>query len=1199
MHVVIAGDVGIRSWVQAEWKVGDAIVDEGTRSLTFKENAKETHFVFSFLPSGGWPVGKHEVILTANDEMVATKSFTITESEPSVARKSDSMRKKAVGKRTPNRSEEPPVPVENPTTAEQFNDRGEQRFHEEEYDDALADFSHALKLDPEFAPALVNRGWVYVEQGDLTTAELDFADAIRLAPTLPAAYEGQAVVLMDQEKLTEAIASYTNAIRHSVDNKQAALYYNERAMCFQRVGNLKSTLDDLQRAVEKDPQFARAYANRGDVLSQAGQYEDAVLAMREAIAIDRQDPEFYHLLGLLHFDHGEYEAAADSHAAAIARDDEDPRYYRGRAAAYRELDRQQSAIKDLRRAISLDPQDSLSVNDLGLLYFASGEYEAARDIFSQAIELAPDDLAIRYNRADTLLRLDDKQGAIDDLTILLKSGDDPHAYALRGRAFSLEGNTDAAGEDFAEAVRLAPDDYHLQRAKSLRVTNETKESLKVFLQYFASTDGKEPAWLPGEEEALIFNFKPGLSAPLLLESELIVGSKVRIWAVGLETGKVFEEFKVDELELVGSEGYLTTGTDLEEALYGFSVADAQDSATQPPHSLPPTAMNSNYPRRAIVNSLTYSNTPTGAAGNCTSVEITVDKNPGRSLKVGFIEEGANSLGGMWRASAWVATVLGADITGFDPLETQVLFEGQGYVDGPSAGGVLTIGILAALRGEAVRPDTAMTGTINPDGTIGPVGGIPHKLEGAAAAGKKLVLIPAGLERGMDVNKNQLVDLVEHGRKLGLEVKPVGDIYSAYALLTGHPLPRPEAAPLPELDPAMKQRLNAKVEQWLARFRASDATFRKTPAQYRTEVSAGMLEQARKSAARAAEQQRQGNVAIAFQDAVDAARLAAIASELDRTVWVDAARGRETAIKYARTVGGIDQKMKDAFAGLKSYQPTTLSAAGILLHGYSTLVEALAIRTAGEALLAKQFALPLGETAEEQEAAGLLMAGAFIQIAALHSESIIDVLEIAGEVGGAAMPQNAPLVTTAKFFRSAAEANLQQFEQTVVNERAKEENIEFNVMKHIMMQQDQTYMIVRLALDETLPALHQHLEDEHLAYAVLAGAMHTYIMSSRLTAEYYSLGIERDSSGIPGKIRYPSALDHMLDFAEDQSCRNIQLLRSHDIDPMASVFFTQAATALRQRELPDRLGALTAFWQANLQSRTLAYLGGFAGQTDAP
>ena len=382
VHMVIVGDMGIRSWVQVEWKVDDTVDKAGTRSLTFQENAKDTHFVFSYQPAQGWPVGQHEVTLTANDETVATKTFTIAKAKPAEPSNNENMEKNAGDKRAMSNSNELRNVVDNPTTAKEFSDRGEQRFNERDFDQALVDFSQALKLDREFAPAMVNRGWVYIEQGDFTTAELDFADAINLAPAMPEAYEGQAVVLMQQEKFPEAISSYTNAIRHSVDNKQAALYYNERAMCFERSGNLKSTLDDLQRAVEKDPQFAQAYANRAEVLSQAGQYDDAVLAMRQAININKQDAEFYHLLGLLHFNHGDYEAAADAHAAAIARNDEHARFYRRRATAYQQLDRQESAIKDLQRAISLDPQDFLSVNDLGLQHFTSGEYETAHKYFN-------------------------------------------------------------------------------------------------------------------------------------------------------------------------------------------------------------------------------------------------------------------------------------------------------------------------------------------------------------------------------------------------------------------------------------------------------------------------------------------------------------------------------------------------------------------------------------------------------------------------------------------------------------------------------------------------------------------------------------------------------------------------------------------------------------------------------------------------
>jgi len=43
----------------------------------------------------------------------------------------------------------------------------------------------------------------------------------------------------------------------------------------------------------------------------------------------------------------------------------------------------------------------------------------------------------------------------------------------------------------------------------------------------------------------------------------------------------------------------------------------------------------------------------------------------------------------------------------------------------------------------MKSDIAFTGTINPDGSIGPVGGIQYKLEAVAKDGKKTFLIPIG------------------------------------------------------------------------------------------------------------------------------------------------------------------------------------------------------------------------------------------------------------------------------------------------------------------------------------------------------------------------------------------------------------------------------------------------------------------------
>lgn len=80
VYLVGEGDLGLTTWLQADWYVSGQLDETGTRSLTLEENISDAGFTFSFLPEGGWPPGDHFVILTMNDQEVGRYSFTIVSS---------------------------------------------------------------------------------------------------------------------------------------------------------------------------------------------------------------------------------------------------------------------------------------------------------------------------------------------------------------------------------------------------------------------------------------------------------------------------------------------------------------------------------------------------------------------------------------------------------------------------------------------------------------------------------------------------------------------------------------------------------------------------------------------------------------------------------------------------------------------------------------------------------------------------------------------------------------------------------------------------------------------------------------------------------------------------------------------------------------------------------------------------------------
>ena len=102
-------------------------------------------------------------------------------------------------------------------------------------------------------------------------------------------------------------------------------------------------------------------------------------------------------------------------------------------------------------------------------------------------------------------------------------------------------------------------------------------------------------------------------------------------------------------------------------------------------------------------------------------------------------------------------------------------------DGPSAGAVMTVGFLAVLRGDPIIRGIALTGTLESDGRVGPVGGIPDKVRAAAREHYRMVLVPQG-----QLNDPRW-DLIGLGMQLNLTIKEVSTIQEAYEIMTGQKL----------------------------------------------------------------------------------------------------------------------------------------------------------------------------------------------------------------------------------------------------------------------------------------------------------------------------------------------------------------------------------------------------------------------------
>jgi len=131
-------------------------------------------------------------------------------------------------------------------------------------------------------------------------------------------------------------------------------------------------------------------------------------------------------------------------------------------------------------------------------------------------------------------------------------------------------------------------------------------------------------------------------------------------------------------------------------------------------------------------------------GKGVSTTLTVESVPGKGRvltdidHILFFMDTQNSI--------QIAKSVAENITGFNMSKVDLIYQietNATAIGGPSAGAALTIATIAVVENKTLNPKVGITGTINPDGTIGAVGGIEEKARASKEVGIELFLVPEG------------------------------------------------------------------------------------------------------------------------------------------------------------------------------------------------------------------------------------------------------------------------------------------------------------------------------------------------------------------------------------------------------------------------------------------------------------------------
>lgn len=339
-------------------------------------------------------------------------------------------------------------------TALLYSQRGESKIRKIDYNGAISDFTLSIELDPKNALFYSQRGDAKVKKLDFETAILDYKTATEIDPKQASTYKAKIANIYSRQGLEKynkkdfdaAITDLTNAIE--IDPKNASAYVN-RANTKIAKEDFDGGIADYKQAIELDPALASAYKSRvltiynqqSNIKAEKGDFVGAISDFDKILEFDPTNYIIYYNRATAKANKGDFNGAILDYTKAIELDSKFVSAYLGRAIMQTQLGHLLDAKKDYKSASQLDPSvkipalvanatsnnspvanskptgtvsASISIAIEGLNKAVKGDYNAAINDYSRALQLDSNNPSLYLLRGFTRENVEDYYGALLD-----------------------------------------------------------------------------------------------------------------------------------------------------------------------------------------------------------------------------------------------------------------------------------------------------------------------------------------------------------------------------------------------------------------------------------------------------------------------------------------------------------------------------------------------------------------------------------------------------------------------------------------------------------------------------------------------------------------------------------------------------------------------------------------------------------------
>ncbi|XP_064510706.1 protein O-mannosyl-transferase TMTC1 isoform X1 [Pseudopipra pipra] len=381
-----------------------------------------------------------------------------------------------------------------------------------------------------FALLLLLFSWKTVKQNEIwLSRESLFSSGVKTLPHNAKVHYNYANFLKDQGRNIEAIYHYKTALK----------LYPRHASALNNLGTLTKDVveakDYYRRALQLNPQHNRALFNLGNLLKSQGKKEEAVILLRDSIKYGPEFADAYSSLASLLAEQERLKEAEEVYKAGIENCPESSDLHNNYGVFLVDTGSPERAMSHYRQAIRLSPSHHVAMvnlgrlhrslgqnkeaevwykralkvsrkaeilSPLGALYYNTGRYEEALQVYREAASLQPSNREIRLALAQVLAMMGRTKEAEKMMNhILSEDVECLECYRLLSAIYSKQEHYAKALEAIEKALQLKPKDpkviseLFFTKGNQLREQNLLDKAFESYKRAVELNPDQAQAWM--------------------------------------------------------------------------------------------------------------------------------------------------------------------------------------------------------------------------------------------------------------------------------------------------------------------------------------------------------------------------------------------------------------------------------------------------------------------------------------------------------------------------------------------------------------------------------------------------------------------------------------------------------------------------------------------------------------------------------